>query len=108
MGKLPKQTKRKDLIRRFKELRFTGPHSGTGDHPQFMERNGRVVKLPNPHRGDIGEALLKKILEQAGVSVAEWLGEVEPAPNAAQANVSAPAKDEERVGRRHGTTKRRR
>ena len=42
-----------------------------------MERNGRVVKLPNPHgkHSDVGEGLLKTILEQADVSHEEWLGE---------------------------------
>jgi len=40
-----------------------------------MRKGDNTVKLPNPHRGDIGEGLLKAILEQAGVSAAEWLGE---------------------------------
>jgi hypothetical protein len=42
----------------------------------FMEKNGRVVKLPNPHsrRSDIGEGLLKKILAAANISHNEWLG----------------------------------
>ena len=79
MGKLPKQTKRRYLIKRFRELHFTGPHQGVkgrqGDHPEFMERDGRVVKLPNPHHADIGEGLLKTLLMQAGVSIEEWLGE---------------------------------
>lgn len=75
MGKLPKQTKRNDLIKRFKELRFTGPYTGIGDHPQFMQRKKRVVKIPNPHRGDIGEGLLKKIIAEAGLTVEQWLGQ---------------------------------
>ena len=75
MGRLPKQTKRNDLIRQFRELRFTGPHTGVGDHPQFMQRGDRVVKIPNPHRGDIGEGLLKKIIAQAGLTEEQWLGE---------------------------------
>ena len=33
----------------------------------------KAVKLPNPHRSDIGEGLLKKILEEAGISQAQWL-----------------------------------
>ncbi len=78
MGKLPKQTKRRDLIRRFKGLDWSGPHVGAkgraGDHPEYMSKGSRVVKLPNPHRGDIGEVLLKKILDEAGITVDEWLG----------------------------------
>jgi len=86
VGRLPKQTKRSALIRRFRALRFTGPHQGvkghgTGDHPEYMARGDRVVKLPNPHRGDIGEGLLKKLLAEAGVTVDEWLG-VKPAGSA--------------------------
>jgi hypothetical protein len=84
MGKLPKQTKRRELIRRFRELGWTGPHDGVkgsavGDHPQYMGKDKRVVKLPNPHRGggDIGEVLLKKILAEACITVKQWLGEPE-------------------------------
>lgn len=74
MGKLPKQTKRIKLIRCLRELGFDGPHTGVGDHPEFMRRELRTVKLPNMHHSDIGEGLLKKILSEAGVSVDEWLG----------------------------------
>lgn len=73
MGKLPKQTKRAELIKRLRRLGFTGPHSGTGDHPEFMSRRDHHVKIPNQHRGDIGEALLKRVLDQAGVTVDEWV-----------------------------------
>jgi len=85
VGKLPKQTKRRVLIKRFKELGWTGPHIGVkgraGDHPSYMAWTApddpddqRTVKLPNPHRSDIGEGLLKKIIAEAGLSEAEWLG----------------------------------
>jgi hypothetical protein len=81
MGKLPKQTKRKDLIKRFRDLGWTGPHisakgHGAGDHPQYMSKDEgeRIVKMPNPHRGDIGEVLLKMILAEAGLTAEKWLG----------------------------------
>lgn len=79
MGKLPKQTKRRILIKRFRDLGWSGPHAGVkgqgvGDHPEYMAKGNLVVKLPNPHRGDIGETLLKKILAEAHVAVEEWLG----------------------------------
>lgn len=83
MGKLPKQTKRSALIRRLRALGFDGPHSGgKGDHPVYMVKDDRVVKLPNPHRGDIGEGLLKKIIAEAGLTVKKWLGEDEPPADA--------------------------
>lgn len=64
------------FIKRCKQLGWTGPHKGVGDHPKYMERDGRVVKVPNPHgkRSDIGEGLMKILLEQAGMTVDEWLG----------------------------------
>jgi hypothetical protein len=31
-----------------------------------------TVRIPNPHRGDIGVALLTRILRQAGISRDEW------------------------------------
>jgi hypothetical protein len=50
---------------------FEGPFAG-GKHP-YMIRGDVVVTIPNPHRGDIGIALLQRILEQAGISRDEWL-----------------------------------
>jgi predicted RNA binding protein YcfA (HicA-like mRNA interferase family) len=105
VGKLPKQTKRNQVIKRFRELRFKGPYQGTGDHPQFMERQGRVVKMPNPHRADIGEGLLKKLLAEAGISVEEWLGEKKSTPESPEkleesARASQPRRSRERSARR--------
>lgn len=74
MSKLPKQTSRKDLIKRFRELGYSGPFTGTGKHPEFMSKGDRTVKIPNPHKGDIGEPLLKRILESAGISSDVWIG----------------------------------
>ncbi len=42
-----------------------------GDH-EFMKGRGRKVRIPNPHRDDIGPGLLARILHQAGVSRKEW------------------------------------
>lgn len=74
MSGLPKQTKRRELIKRFRELGFEGPFSGTGPHPEFMSKGTLDVKLPNEHAGDIRETLLKRILQSAGISEGEWLG----------------------------------
>lgn len=73
MSNVPKQTKRRDLIKRLKELGFQGPFKGSGPHPEFMVKDSLVLKLPNPHHGDIREVLLKKILQQAQISIEEWL-----------------------------------
>ena len=76
MAPLPKATKRRDVIRRLRELGWTGPHKGHGKHPEFMAKGTQVLKLPNPHAGkDIGVTLLKILLEQGGISADQWLGE---------------------------------
>lgn len=61
---------RRQLVTRLKALGFDGPFSG-GRH-QFMSRGETDVHIPNPHQSDIGVALLKRILRQAGVSNEEW------------------------------------
>ena len=62
----------RELVRRLSELGFVGPYAG-GRHPQ-MRRGDVTVIIPNPHDGDIGDGLLKRLLRQAGVSREEWLG----------------------------------
>lgn len=37
-----------------------------------MQRGMLVVRVPNPHEGDISQPLLQRILKQAGVSHEEW------------------------------------
>jgi predicted RNA binding protein YcfA (HicA-like mRNA interferase family) len=62
---------RKELIKKFKALGFTGPFSG-GKH-QFMIKGKLKIRIPNPHgSGDIHISLVKEILRQAGISSDEW------------------------------------
>ncbi len=61
---------RRKLIQYLRQLGFEGPFSG-GRH-EFMVRGSLRLIIPNPHRGDISEPLLRQILRQAGVSRAEW------------------------------------
>ena len=61
---------RKDLIRKFRSLGYTGPFSG-GKH-QFMIKGRQKIRIPNPHISDIGIGLLKEILHQAGISPEQW------------------------------------
>ena len=76
MSGLQRQTKRRDIIRRFRRLGWSGPHAGRGSHPVFMRKGDRVVKMPNKHGSDdVGRDLLELILLEAGVSKEEWLGE---------------------------------
>ena len=61
---------RKDLIRKFRALGYSGPFSG-GKH-QFMIKESQKIRIPNPHGGDISASLVKEILRQAGISPQEW------------------------------------
>jgi len=63
-------TTRTALIRCLRQLGFRGLYSG-GKH-QFMVKEHLRVRIPNPHRGDIGHNLLRAILREAGISVAKW------------------------------------
>lgn len=49
---------------------FEGPFPG-GKH-QFMVRNGLTFTIPNPHPGDIGIDLLKRLLNQLDMTREEW------------------------------------
>ena len=69
MAKL-RPIKRKDLISALHRLDFTGPYAG-GKH-EYMQRGRLKVHIPNPHQGDISVALLKRILEEADISLPEW------------------------------------
>ena len=61
---------RNELVRGLRRLGFEGPYSG-GRH-QFMVREEVSVRLPNPHRADVGVELLLRVLRQAGIGRAEW------------------------------------
>ena len=60
----------REMINRLRRLGFTGPMSG-GKH-LYMVRNRRAYTIPNPHAGDIGVELLRRLLRQWGVTVVEW------------------------------------
>lgn len=62
--------KRRDLIRYLKILGFKGPYSG-GKH-QFMIKDNVTLRLPNPHKGDIGREFLIRILKQAKIDRTVW------------------------------------
>jgi predicted RNA binding protein YcfA (HicA-like mRNA interferase family) len=62
--------KQKELIHFFRKLNFSGPFSG-GKH-QFMIKGDLRVRIPNPHRGDIGKNLLRQILKEAEIKLEIW------------------------------------
>lgn len=62
--------KRKNLIRYFRQLNFIGPYSGSKH--QFMVKGDLRVRIPNPHKSDIGVNLLKQVLREAGIDRETW------------------------------------
>ncbi len=63
----------REFVERLRELGFDGPYAG-GRHPQ-MRRGNVTLIIPNPHEGDIGVGFLRRLLNQAGISREEWLGD---------------------------------
>ena len=62
---------RRELIRRFRNLGFTGPFSG-GRH-EFMMKGTLKVRIPNPHgSGAIDGSLVREILRQASIGRGDW------------------------------------
>ena len=62
--------RRAELVRALRSLGFEGPYSG-GKH-EFMVRGDVTLRIPNPHRGDIGKDLLARILRQGRIDRDEW------------------------------------
>jgi predicted RNA binding protein YcfA (HicA-like mRNA interferase family) len=38
-----------------------------------MEKGNITLRLPNPHKSDIGTGLLIRILKQAGIKKSDWI-----------------------------------
>ncbi|MBI3303917.1 MAG: type II toxin-antitoxin system HicA family toxin [Deltaproteobacteria bacterium] len=62
--------KRRELMQCLRQLGFHGPFAG-GKY-QFMVKGSLRVRIPNPHREDIGKNLLREILREAGIEISEW------------------------------------
>ena len=62
--------KRRELVQCPRQLGFRGPFAG-GKH-QFRAKGGVRVRIPNPHREDIGKKLLGEILREAGIEISAW------------------------------------
>ena len=65
-----KPIKHKELIHFLRKFNFSGPFSG-GKH-QFMIKGDLRIRIPNPHKRDIGKNLLKLILKEADIDISEW------------------------------------
>ena len=65
-----KPIRQKELVRLLRKLDFVAPYSG-GKH-QFMVKGDLRIRIPNPHKKDIGRNLLKLILKEAEISKETW------------------------------------
>ena len=61
---------RRDLVRYLREIGFDGPYPG-GKH-QYMVKGELKLTIPNPHQGDISQALLARILRQGNITRDDW------------------------------------
>ena len=68
---MPQSLSRREMIRNFRALGFSGPHSGKKH--RFMKKGDLKIRIPNPHRsGTIDVSLVVRILRQAGISNRQW------------------------------------
>jgi predicted RNA binding protein YcfA (HicA-like mRNA interferase family) len=63
---------RRDLVRYLRDVGFDGPYPG-GKH-QYMVKGELKLTIPNPHQGDISQALLARMLRQGNITRDEWEG----------------------------------
>ena len=70
MFKLKPVTSKK-LVSNLKKFGFEGPYPG-GKH-LFMIKGNKRITLPNPHRKEISQDLLIRILRQAEIKIEEWI-----------------------------------
>ncbi|MCU0544623.1 MAG: type II toxin-antitoxin system HicA family toxin [Oscillatoriaceae cyanobacterium Prado104] len=61
---------RRDLVRYLREVGFEGPYPG-GKH-QYMIKGELKLTIPNPHQGDISQALLARMLRQGNITRDDW------------------------------------
>ena len=60
------------FVERMREFGFEGPYQEER-HP-YMTKGTLTITIPNPHEGGIRQALLRRLLKQAGISRSDWLG----------------------------------
>ena len=60
------------FVKKLRSCGFNGPYQ-EGKHPYMIKGNVSIT-VPNPHDGQIGVDLLRRILNQAGISRTDWAG----------------------------------
>ena len=61
----------KTFVKKLRSCGFDGPYQ-EGKHPYMLKANISIT-IPNPHDGQISVDLLRRILNQAGISRTDWM-----------------------------------
>ncbi len=68
---MPAGLSRKELLRKFRVLGYSGPFSGK--RHQFMKLGNKKIRIPNPHGSqEINVGLVAEIIRQAGIDKSDW------------------------------------
>lgn len=67
---MPKPHSRRELIRKLRRAGLSGPFSGA-KHSYMLYGKVKIF-IPNPHIGDIGLKIIKKIIVDIGISENRW------------------------------------
>ena len=67
---MPKPLNRRELIRKLRRVGLSGPFSGA-KHSYMLYGKVKIF-IPNPHTGDIGAKIIKRIMNDIGISENKW------------------------------------
>lgn len=67
---MPRPLSRRELIKKLRRVGLSGPFSGA--RHQYMLCGKIKVFIPNPHGGDIGSKIIKRMLIDMHISDKEW------------------------------------
>lgn len=67
---MPRSLSRRELIGKLRSAGLAGPFSG-GKH-QYMVYKKLKIFIPNPHSGEIGSKIIKRVLVDIAISEEEW------------------------------------
>lgn len=59
------------FVKKLRFYGFDGPYQ-EGKHP-YMVKGNISISIPNPHDGEVRVDLLRRILNQAGISRLDWV-----------------------------------
>ena len=67
---MPRFLNRRELIKKLRGAGLAGPFSG-GKHQYMMYKNLKIF-IPNPHGGEIGSKIIRRMLVDIAISEEDW------------------------------------